>query len=233
MDCFDFSGWCKNIEGYCKAGGRSRSDCFNKNPPQGGGKGTTSTITIPCKSTPTPTPTSSTKCPIPTPTGICTQPSNSKWGYSPGNPVGGIALPALTCNDLKGDFDSYPFKLYIDADSKKCSGWSRGNVPNACSAACKAQYDQCVANYVEGCKNNDPKSSGGLWGWLSGLLNWKRDTTSYFEYNQASESRKRTISWSDTSSTANSKCTQQYNDCISANKYSSGGGKCGSWSNGW
>ncbi len=123
MNCFDFSGWCKNVGSYCNGGGKSKSDCFNKNPPSGGSKPTTSTITIPCKATSTTVKPSSTttKCPIPTPTGICTQPSDSHWGYSPGNPVGGIDLPSLTCNDLKNDWYQNPFKLYTDPDSSKCS----------------------------------------------------------------------------------------------------------------
>ncbi len=234
MNCFDFHGWCNNVGSYCKAGGKSKSDCVGKNPPSGGNKPITSTITIPCKTTSvyTPPATTSTKCPIPTPTGICTQPSSYQWGYAPGSPVGGIELPCVTCNDLKSEFNANPFKLYTDADSSKCSGFPRGGVPNACAAACKTQYNQCVGTYAQGCKNNSNNGSGnGFLAWLSGLFH-KREA-SYFDYANAPESKKRGLQWTDTYNTANSKCSQQYTDCLNANKYTSGNGKCGSWGNGW
>ncbi|KAH8884169.1 WSC-domain-containing protein [Thozetella sp. PMI_491] len=221
MSCFDFSGWCDDVKDYCKgSGSRSKSDCIKRNPPKGGNsKPVTSTITIPCKTTSTPTPSStSTKCPIPTPTGICTQPSNRQWGYGPGNPVGGIDLAVVTCNDLKDDFYQNPFKLYTESDSSKCSSYSRNKVPSACASACKAQYDQCSATYVKGCQENH------LFG--------RRDT-SYFEYAASGETKKRTFGWSDSYKTAGNKCQAQYSDCLSVNKDVSGSGKCGSWGNGW
>ena len=237
MNCFNFAGWCKNVDGYCKAGGKSKSDCLNKNPPSGGGKPTTSTITIPCKTTTTPTSTAttSTKCPIPTPTGICTQPSNSYWGYGPGNSVGGIDMPSLTCNDLKSDFAQNPFKLYTDPDSTKCSSFPRGSCSSACSSACKLQYNQCISTYAQGCKSNQQTGSswGGFYSWLTSIFNWKRDSADYFTYSQSSESEKRSSGWTDSYSTANSKCQQQYTDCLNVNKGTSGSGKCGSWGSGW
>jgi len=167
MDCFDFAGWCSDIGNYCSTGRKrtvfNKKDCFSHKPPKGGKPPTTKTITVPCTTTPTPTPTTTTQCPIPTVTNICKQPTSNKDGYGPGNPVGGVELPVVTCNDLRDDFTNNPFKLYTDSDSRRCPGYSRTKVPNACADACKAQYDDCVAVYAEGCKASNGGSSGASW----------------------------------------------------------------------
>ncbi|KAK0711071.1 WSC domain-containing protein [Lasiosphaeris hirsuta] len=59
-----------------------------------------------------PTITTTSQIPIPTPTNICKEPTNAQRGYSPGNPVGDIDLPIVTCNDLASEHAKYPFKLY-------------------------------------------------------------------------------------------------------------------------
>ncbi len=110
-------------------------------------------------------------------------------------------------------------------------------MPNACSQACKIQYDQCLGTYAQGCKDNQQGGSswGDVWSWLGDLFNFKRDATatSYFTYAKASESVKRTTKWGDSYSTATNKCQQQYQDCLNANRGTSGSGKCGSWGGGW
>ncbi|KAJ2984823.1 hypothetical protein NUW58_g5858 [Xylaria curta] len=117
----------------------------------------TQTSTYPCPTTitkttsSTPAPTSS--CPVPTPTGICIQPTNKKYGYGPGKPVGGIALPIVTCNNIKNDWKAgNVFKLYSDKDSQKCPSYTRPKCPSACVDACKTQFQQCESVYTEGCK---------------------------------------------------------------------------------
>ncbi|KAI0099658.1 WSC domain-containing protein [Nemania sp. FL0031] len=169
LDCFEYATWCGELDLYClttcAAGSCSKPSFTKKYPPKGGLPPTTSTFTSACPSTITTTtktkttktttttavPTSS--CPVPTPTGICTQPTNKKYGYSPGHPVGGIPLPVVTCNNIKADFNSgNVFKLYSDKDSHKCPSYTRPHCPNACEDACKTQFQQCESVYTEGCK---------------------------------------------------------------------------------
>jgi len=265
LDCFDYAGWCDDIDSYCNAGGSkgkcSKSDCFSKWAPKGGKPATTTTSVYACAPTTTTkgvttkpatttkaatttsksTSTSSTQCPIPTATGICQQPTSWVWGYGTGNPVGGIELPIVTCNDLKDDFNKgNQFKLYTDSDSSKCGSYPRPSVPNACADACKAQYDNCVATYAEGCKSNSGGSSGSSGSgkstssssssWSSWFKRRGSTTGNYFDWAKAPN--KRTY-WTDSYSTASSKCSAQYTDCLSQNKGVSGSGKCGSWGTGW
>jgi phage terminase large subunit len=66
--------------------------------------------------------------------------------------VGGIELPLVTCNDIKQDFGSRPFKLYTEPDSRRCKSYSRNYCSDACKDACKEQYEECKETYVESCK---------------------------------------------------------------------------------
>ncbi|KAL8419954.1 hypothetical protein RB594_002923 [Gaeumannomyces avenae] len=225
VECFNFQQWCDSCDKYCKQPPKnkcSKDDWFKQKPPVKGpsGKPTTKTITVPCKPTTTskpphttsmPTkPTTTSKCPVPTVTNICKQPTSWKDNYGPGNPVGGIELPVVTCNDIKREHQSgKQWKLYTDSDSSKCPGYSHGGVPNACQDACKEQYDDCVKVYAEGCKSSYN-------GWP-----WKRSIAG------------RTVSFPDSWSTANDKCRSQYNDCLAVNKGVNSGGKCSSWGQGW
>ncbi|EJT81714.1 hypothetical protein GGTG_01690 [Gaeumannomyces tritici R3-111a-1] len=243
-ECFGFQQWCDSCDKYCKQPPKnkcSKGDWFNQKPPVKGpsGKPTTKTITVPCKPTTTskpphttsmPTkPTTTTKpsmpnttykCPVPTVTNICKQPTSWKDNYGPGNPVGGIELPVVTCNDIKREHQSgKQWKLYTDSDSSKCPGYSHGGVPNACQDACKEQYDDCVKVYAEGCKAKD--SNKGGWGGSPNGWPWKRSIAG------------RTVSFPDSWSTANNKCRSQYNDCLAVNKGVNSGGKCSSWGQGW
>lgn len=139
------------------------------------------------------------------------------WGYGPGNPVGGVELPVVTCNDLKDDWPTNPFKLYTDSDSKKCGGYPRNKLPDACNDACQAQYDDCVDVYAQGCKSK------------------KRRDNSYFEVKAASEDEKakRWYGWTDNYSTAVTKCQAQLADCKAENKQAAAGSKCYAWGAGW
>lgn len=254
MDCFNFAGWCNDVGNYCSTGRKrnfNKKDCFSHKPPKGGKPPITKTITVPCHtSTTTPPTTTSTQCPIPTVTNICKQPTSKKDGYGPGNPVGGVELPVVTCNDLRDQFAQNPFKLYTDSDSWRCPAYSRGHVPNACADACKAQYKDCLDVYAEGCKAsgssghsywdvrdgwgpngfNNGKSGGFFGGW------WKRDgEKSYFDYAAQPEEVKRTIygGWHDNYNSASNKCKAQYNDCLSENKRVNVDKKCNKWGSGW
>ncbi len=256
MKCFDYSSWCSGIASYCAAppvrGKCSKADYWSRSPPQGGSKPAATTTVYPCaasstststwstspaqkptttpkpypwsKTTTTTTPVA-TQCPIPTLNNICTQPSNRGWGYGPGNPVGGIELPVVTCNDLSADYGAgNQFKLYTDQDSYKCASYTRPRCGSACADACKAQFDHCSTTYVQACKSNG--KSGGY--------NKVRDTdgANYFDY-AASPSKRGYGGWTDSWTTASTKCQQQYQDCLSVNKYVTGNGKCSSYGSGW
>ncbi|KAL8359860.1 hypothetical protein RB598_008289 [Gaeumannomyces tritici] len=139
-----------------------------------------------------------------------------KDNYGPGNPVGGIELPVVTCNDIKREHQSgKQWKLYTDSDSSKCPGYSHGGVPNACQDACKEQYDDCVKVYAEGCKAKD--SNKGGWGGSPNGWPWKRSIAG------------RTVSFPDSWSTANNKCRSQYNDCLAVNKGVNSGEQSNKW----
>ncbi|KAI1752935.1 WSC domain-containing protein [Xylaria castorea] len=164
--CLEYGEWCKALGLYCplKCSGSAcggKSTFTQKYPPKGGNYPTTQTSTYSCPTTIATTTTKTTttagyptsSCPVPTPTGICTQPTNKKYGYGPGHPVGGIDLPIVTCNNLKDDWNAgNVFKLYTDNDSHKCPSYPRPSCPGACADACKAQFQQCEAVYAEGCK---------------------------------------------------------------------------------
>jgi hypothetical protein len=221
LECFDFGNWCSDLDKYCLAkpgpAGCRKSDYYGKKPPKGAAKPVTSTITVPCATaTPSTTTTTSTttQTPVPPPTNICKQPTGKDY------PLGGIPLPIVTCNDIKNDYPSYPFKIYNHPDTKKCGKYGRTKVTNACLDACKEQYDDCVQVYAEGCRNKQGR---------------KRDL-SYFEFAQ--EKDKRTFGWgwppipsgwNDNYNTAVSKCATQYSQCKSLNSYINANDKCKAW----
>ncbi|KAI0871876.1 WSC domain-containing protein [Hypoxylon argillaceum] len=166
LSCFDYTTWCAELDIYCLTtcltGDCSKSGFVKKYPAKGGLPPTTSTSTYPCPTTVVTTTTKATtttagyptsSCPVATPTGICTQPSSSKYGYGPGHPVGGIPLPVVTCNNIKSDWSAgNVFKMYSDEDSSKCPSYPRPQCPSACADACETQYEQCEDVYTEGCK---------------------------------------------------------------------------------
>lgn len=133
--CFEYVKYCESIKlccfkcgfGHCKKGG---CDACKPDPPS-----PPVTQTIPCATTPTTTPTP-TVCP-PAPTNIC------KEGF-PGKPLCDIPLPVVSCNDQKEDFDANPYKLYDNAETSKCWKFPKPQLPNACSKACKQQYESCA-----------------------------------------------------------------------------------------
>ncbi|KAI0187770.1 WSC domain-containing protein [Xylaria flabelliformis] len=167
LHCFEYAEWCTALNAYCfsKCSGSTcdgKSTFTQKYPPKGGNSPTTQTSTYPCPTTIATTTTKTTttagyptsSCPVPTPTGICVQPTNNKYHYGPGNPVGGIPLPIVTCNNIKDDWNAgNVFKLYTDNDSHKCPSYPRPSCPNACADACKTQFQQCESVYTEGCKS--------------------------------------------------------------------------------
>ncbi|KAL5888685.1 hypothetical protein ACKVWC_003943 [Pyricularia oryzae] len=230
LKCFEFALWCGACGDYCNKAPKnkcSKQDWFKQKPPAWGpGKPSTTTITAPCKptaTTPTKTQTTpattSTKCPVPpTATNICKQPTNIWHGYKPGKPVGGIELPMVTCNDLKDDWHAgRPWKMYTDADSRKCMSYPHLAVPNACRDACKEQYDDCKETYAEGCRQQSENPGFGLG------LSWP------FKRSLAG----RTWGWIDTWKSAMDKCHAQYSDCLIVNKNAAAKGKCHAWGSGW
>jgi hypothetical protein len=245
MDCFNFASWCSGVSDYCGTSvgkGWGKGDCLAKKPPKGGKPPTTTTITVPCKPSATTTTTTSsttTQCPIPTVTNICQQPTDGKT-YGPGNPVGGVELPVLTCNDIKADFSLKPLKLYTDSDSTKCGGYPRNQVNNACSDACKAQYNNCVGTYAQGCKSANGVSGSSFWDLFTGFRQHKyREESSamsgksYFDYRNADPEKRGFFSYSDSYTTASNKCLTQYNDCLNTNRYVNIINKCSTYGTGW
>ncbi|KAH7303931.1 WSC domain-containing protein [Stachybotrys elegans] len=158
LECLKFSSWCGDIKKYCnndcKGKTCSKKGCFDKykpqhpNPPK-----PPVTTTYPCPTTTVKTTTTKTTTTVvPEPTNICKQPT-SKWhNYGPGNPVGGIELPLVTCNDIKEEFSSRPFKLYTEPDTHKCKSYSKWSCSDACKDACEEQHEECKETYVESCK---------------------------------------------------------------------------------
>ncbi|KAJ4010351.1 hypothetical protein NW752_005026 [Fusarium irregulare] len=220
LNCFDFSKWCDGLQGYCASTcsrGRNcnKAGCFNNNAPSGGNNVKTTTSVYPCAATSTSTTASSasTSC-APQPTNICSQPSSRIWGYGPGNPVGGIELPLVACNDLKSDFSQNPFKLYTDTNSNSCSSYRRNQQSSACADACKTQYTACLNTYVQSCKKLNTRSEG----------------SNYFDKRSHSHFHKRALEKSgieprwfnffgnDQWQTAQTKCGIQYTDCLSENR---------------
>ena len=117
----------------------------------------------------------------------------------------------MTCNDLAKDWPNRPFKLYTEIDSSRCKSYPRNSCTNACTDACKEQFDDCNDVYAQQCRNNRKRELEGA---------------SYFAID------KRTISWKDSYSTAQTKCKAQYSDCLYVNRGTTGAGKCpkfGGW----
>ncbi|KAI8298250.1 wsc domain-containing protein [Colletotrichum sp. SAR11_59] len=217
--CVDFKAWCKDVSSYCssscsgKKGSCGKKDCFQKKQPKGWKPGSTSVSTFPCPSKPTSTSTPVTVVPPP-PTGICKQPSSWLFKYGPGNPVGGIEIPIVTCNDVEAEFKAgNQFKLYIEADTKLCKGYGKGSVPNACAEACQEQYTECQSVYAQGCKAYNNRRSGG-------------------GYSSAPDIAKRFF-FADTFTVALNKCKIQYQDCLAENKNVLVSNKCGVFAGGY
>ncbi|KAG0652200.1 WSC domain-containing [Hyphodiscus hymeniophilus] len=173
LNCFEFSAWCSKVSTYCgnSCPGKScsNSECKSKYPPSGPASPSptlsTSVYTCPpASATPSKTSSSSTivsttSCvPVPTNSNICSQPNNPSNGYTSSSPVGGIALPCLTCNNLKSEFNSGNcFKLYTSPDSSRCPSYSRSGSHGpgqGCKDACDSQFTSCMDTYAQGCKNN-------------------------------------------------------------------------------
>ncbi|KAJ3520287.1 hypothetical protein NM208_g13774 [Fusarium decemcellulare] len=233
LNCFDFSKWCDGVQGFCASTcsrGRScnKSGCLKQNQPSGGNSVRTTTSVFPCAATTTSStvpPASSTSV-APQPTNICQQPSSRTYGYGPGNPVAGIELPLVGCNDLKGDFSQKPFKLYTDSNSGSCKSYQRTQQNNACADACKTQYDQCVNVYVQSCK----KLNGG------GSYFNKRGGHSHF-HKRALEKAGIEPRWfnlfgNDQWQSAQNKCSIQYQDCLSENAQINAASRCQKWGTG-
>ena len=237
LNCFDFSKWCGGVKEFCHSntcglkGKCNKKTCFDKYTPVSPKPPAVTTSVYPCPVTSTAKP-SSTKPSVPTtcapePTNVCKQPTNTKYGYAPGKPVGDIELPLVGCNDLLDDWRQNPFKLYNDENTRKCKVYKRPQCGNACTDACKEQYDQCNAVYAESCKK---------FGW-----------TSYFHRREAqaeiSDVEKRFFNLfgsgllfggsKDTYSKATDKCTAQYKDCVAINKNINPGDRCTVWGKGY
>jgi hypothetical protein len=113
------------------------------------------------KASSTSTTSTSTSCvPIPTTSNICVQPHAPAKGYSSTAPVGGIALPCLTCNNLYTDYFTNPFKLYTSSESKDCKSYKsdKNAITQACQDACDSQYASCTNTYAQSCKSNSAGS---------------------------------------------------------------------------
>ncbi|WYZ40440.1 hypothetical protein EsH8_IV_000781 [Colletotrichum jinshuiense] len=214
--CLDFKAWCDDVNSYCSSsckgkGSCSKKDCFSKKVPKNYKPGTTSVSTFACPSKPTSTSTPVTTVVPPPPTGVCKQPSSWWFNYGPGNPVGGIEIPIVTCNDIAVDFKAgNQFKLYLESDSSKCKSFGRNLVANVCQDACKAQYDSCQNVYAQGCKTYNNRRG-------------RRDDAAV--YARAPEFAKRWF-FLDTFSVALNKCKIQYTDCLVENRFSFAANKC-------
>eukprot|EP00918_Siedleckia_nematoides_P052704 GHVU01115143.1.p1 GENE.GHVU01115143.1~~GHVU01115143.1.p1 ORF type:complete len:561 (+),score=83.89 GHVU01115143.1:154-1683(+) len=231
MDCFNFGEWCGKVKEYCSIskGKNGKNGCFKSSPPRGGKPATTTTTTFPCSATsavPT-TSTTTTPVPIPTPTGVCKQPTNKKYGYGVGNPVGGIELPLVTCNNIQTEWKAGKiFKLYTHSDSRKCRSYKRSDCKGACEDSCLAQYNECKDIYAEGCRTKG-RSGGKNYG--SGYSSVSR--RSYFDETAMS---KRTFDrFNQDYDSAKNACRVQYYDCVDENKSVRDNNTCKTFAGDW
>ncbi|KAL2753572.1 hypothetical protein ACRALDRAFT_1077437 [Sodiomyces alcalophilus JCM 7366] len=154
LECLKFGKWCADLGTYCLTTCKPGKDCskadfISDNPPRGGEQPTTTTSTIPCTETAAPTPEPTVPV-VPEPTSICVQPKNRLKGYGPGNPVGGIEMPFVTCNDVEEDFNNgFHFKHYLFANTLRCPAYKRNQVKGACVDACKEQGESCRNVYAK------------------------------------------------------------------------------------
>ncbi|KAK3185462.1 hypothetical protein K4F52_005772 [Lecanicillium sp. MT-2017a] len=159
LNCYAYAAWCKSLSKYCWACDSSKHcnklDCWKQHEPGHAGTTITKTITTPCPTTtkePATTTPGNTDCP-PQPTNVCKQPSSKDCDYGPGNPVGGVPLPIVTCNDVKSDWPANPWKLYNHHQTHNCPSFPGWQVPKVCQQACKIQYNNCIAVYANSCYN--------------------------------------------------------------------------------
>lgn len=255
IQCFEFSKWCVDIKDYCSSSCRGskcgKTDCWNKNKPSGT-LGSTTTTVFPCPTTSTMKTTTAkpttTVCP-PAPTNICTQPTNSKYGYSPEEPVAGIELPVVSCNDIKDDWSKNPFKLYTSSNSRNCPSFSWNHRPNVCQDACEEQYEDCKETYVNSCgnlswKNNHHRRAAGETVEQFERRTWNshkggKDDNDYSSCAVSDTSREWCKSGSDAvkcwgrgannANSASNRCKAQYKDCLAVNKKVNPGNQCKSW----
>lgn len=173
---------------------------------------TTTTLT-----TPAPVTTATTTCAIATPTGICQQPKNAASGYDVHSPLGGIKLPALTCNNVEAEHKAGNiYKLYTEQDTRKCASFKAPQVADACSQACRAQYSQCVSVYAEGCRTKG-KYNGKTFG-LGYSPNGVFISAQPRSYPMLGARTEVATKFVDTYDGAKTKCVQQWRDCLTINK---------------
>ncbi|KXJ97564.1 WSC domain-domain-containing protein [Microdochium bolleyi] len=242
MDCFNYAGWCGKIKDYCfsDSGRGGKNGCYKQYPPIGGQQPSTSTSVYPCPTTASATTTTKTSttstCNIPTPTGICKQPTDNRWGYGPGKPVGGIELPLVTCNNVERDYRSgNVYKLYTDNDSSKCRSYVRKDCKPACEDACKWQYKQCLDVYVEACKTNGKFGNS----WYGGGYNPNKGYRAGGRSPRSSRAeememiRRTTNQFSQNYNDARDACKAQYQDCRNENYNVKDNGQCKTYAGDW
>ncbi|KAK7989481.1 12-dehydrotetracycline 5-monooxygenase/anhydrotetracycline 6-monooxygenase [Apiospora arundinis] len=174
-------------------------------------------ITTKTLTTPPPTTTATTTCAIATPTGICQQPKNTASGYDVNKPLGGIKLPALTCNNVEAEHKAGSiFKLYTEQDTKKCASFKPPQVADACSQACRSQYDQCVSVYAEGCRTKG-KYDGRVFG-LGYSPNGAFVSRQPRGFSLLGARTEAAVAFTDSYDGAKTKCVQQWRDCLTVNK---------------
>ncbi|KAF7547989.1 hypothetical protein G7046_g8830 [Stylonectria norvegica] len=220
LNCFDFNSWCSGVQTYCTGSCQgkkcSKASCVKNNAPSGTAAPSSTTTVVPCVATTSTIPAVSQTSVVPVPTNICVQPSSDRFNYGPGNPVAGIEMPLVSCNDIKNDFASKPFKLYSATSSSQCGSYSRAQSNSACADACKVQYTNCQAVYVQSCKSLNSRS--------------------YFARRalEAQGIEKRWFNrWSgDSWQSASSKCTIQYADCLGENWNVNAQNRCQNWGTG-
>ncbi|KAM4060227.1 carbohydrate binding domain-containing protein [Hirsutella rhossiliensis] len=266
IDCFDFQRWCRNVQRYCAGSCRGRGrcgkgDCWSKYKPGFGKPPATTTSVFPClpaSATDKPTPARpATSCP-PAPTNICKQPTNDRWGYGPGKPVGGIPLPVVGCNDIKDDWRSRPYKLYTEPDSVKSPSFRWPERPNVCVDSCREQYQHCRDTYVDSCRQLGWKGGfhkrregetdaefarraqpwSGTWAVESEAADANSSSNDGYcaatedHYSWARHGSDSVNCWGwggNTPDKAEQRCRAQYNDCLAVNSRVNPGDQCKTW----
>jgi hypothetical protein len=211
LNCFEYSSWCSNIgsycQGYCPGNQCSLSSCKSKWPPSGSPAPSpsisTSVYTCAGTSTSTTSQPSTTSC-VPVPTQSCIC-------TQPSSPNKGytssspVGSIGLPCLTCNNLYSDYSSGNWFKLYTSPQSQSCPSYPKGSVSQGCKAACD----NQHTAC------------------------ISTYAESCKSNSAYSVEFGGLDSYDSACTKCSNQWNDCYSANQWVSGGNRCGSWNSGW
>ncbi|CZR69831.1 related to beta-1,3 exoglucanase [Phialocephala subalpina] len=211
LQCFEFGSWCQSISnycsGYCPGTSCSATKCKSKYPPPGytSPSPTLSTSVYTCS------PTSKTTSTTSTTTSCVPVPTTSNVCKQPNNPPKGYTSSTPVGN--------------VSLPVLTCNNLYSDYVQNP--------FKLYISPDTTKCKSYKPGSggSGSVWQGCKDACDsqYSSCTTTYAQSCKGNSG----AGGLDTYSSATTKCTNQWNDCYSANSGVSGSGRCGGWNSGW